>query len=227
MKKIEKILYTLVIAFWVLDSILVLLTPEIENIYLRKSIQILCVLIMFCIGKRCFYYVRKIKYMNAEKQSRVYSVKTKLKENQENQTVQITLCENRLRYKKSIIERLVEAIPLIENIQYLDALILLLCEKREKICLKYRKKTIDLRKSEVLDDFNKYYGEIYCKNKLHKMKIIFFNESNKPFRYLTVDKNGSVNILINLNEKEEVEARINGWLSQVNARKDKNDTGWD
>lgn len=60
MKKIEKILYTLVIAFWVIDSILVLLTPEIENIYLRKSIQILCVLIMFCIGKRCFYYVRKI-----------------------------------------------------------------------------------------------------------------------------------------------------------------------
>lgn len=70
--------------------------------------------------------------MNAEKQSRVYSVKTKLKENSENQTVQITLCENRLRYKKSIIERLVEAIPLIENIQYLDALILLLCEKKGK-----------------------------------------------------------------------------------------------
>lgn len=166
--------------------------------------------------------MRKIEYMNAEKQSEVHNVTTKLKESLENQTVQITLCENRLEYKKGIVNRLVEDIPLIENIQYLDELILLLCEKKGKICLRYQTKTFDLRKSEVLDDFNKYYGEIYCKNKLYKMKIIFFDESNKPFRYLTVDKNGSVNILINLNEKEEVEARINGWLSQVNARKIQN-----
>lgn len=195
-----------------------LFIPDVDNVFIKIGLIIIYVWVAECIQKKIFYHLRKEKYENKEEKDENFYVKYEWKENVEEQTAQISLYTNELVEEKFELERLWDNEPLIESPKYMIDLSLMLSEKDEEIHFQRKEETLKLGRLEFAEKLNECYEEIFCRNELDTIKIGFLDERGEPFRTLTVDKNGSINIFVNPNERMNIEGKIGDWLNRVNGR---------
>lgn len=206
------------IKFFCIVKIASFFIPDVDNVFIKIGLIIIYVWVAECIQEKIFYHLRKEKYENKEEKDENFYVKYEWKEDAEEQTAQISLYTNELVEKKFELERLWDYEPLIESPKYIIDVSLMLNEKNKEINFQRKEETLKLGKQEFAEKLNECYEKIFCRNEFDTIKIGFLDERGEPFRTLTVDKNGSINIFVNPNERMYIEGRIGDWLNKVNGR---------